>query len=1686
MKQMVKRGFALLMVLVMCIGMIPVIGITADAATVEYTYGENNYIYNWGTRGTPATYLSPNAVTFYSTGNASYEYLSSLKGGTGTSDAPSSALYDALQDLMKSRHTHETDYGETRYQYQYTDCENSGNPKTISSFYSGIAIGPGWDGGDTWNREHTWPNSKGDASGNGENDIMMLRPASMQENSGRGNIAYGESSGYYHPNKESNYELDVRGDVSRIMLYVYTRWGNTGSMWGSNGVIESLDVLLKWMVEDPVDTWELGRNDSVESITGTRNVFVDYPELAFLLFGEEIPANMSTPSNEKPAQGHTHNATPSVIAATCVAEGCTLYTCSCGYSYKEDIVPALGHNFVNDVCTRCDAVNYNGKAVKIFYPAGSTYMTANSTTDGNKLLAGTADEAAAWRMTEGEKGYYTISFGGQYLIGSSDKPYLYLSDNLTDCGWWELIECENGYYLRNTGVFFNGSYNQYLEYYSGFTVYGFNSASASAYTFRLEVVGDGNTECEEHNWKDATCTTPKTCKTCGATEGSALGHKWQDATCQAPKTCSVCKVTEGEKAAHSYVNGACSVCGQTEPGPQATISFDDKANRTEFSTSKQVWEQNGVTITNNKGSSTSNVADYSKPARFYKNSTLIISYPGMIKIEVTCNTTSYANDLKNAITSGTATVNGKVVTITLPAAVDSYTAVLSVGQVRVDSITVYAATGGECTHATTKVEGASAATCTTAGHTGKTVCTNCNEVINPGEVIPATGHNYVNGTCSGCGKTEVVVTQSTISFANKAQRTIFNSNQQVWEQNGIVVTNDKAASNNAVADYANPARFYAGSKLTVAHPGMTKIVFTCGSASYATALKDSISGATVTVSGSVVTVTLPAAADTFTIAKLSAQVRMNSITVYAEGGSAEVCTHTNTKTEGATAPTCTVAGHTGKTVCADCGEVISQGNVIPANGHSYVNGTCTGCGEADPNFKPECQHTNTKVEGTSAATCTTAGHTGKTVCSDCGKTISEGSVIPATGHSYVNGTCTGCGDVKQVAAEATISFANKAQRTTFNANKQVWEQNGIVVTNDKAASSNAVADYANPARFYAGSKLTVSYPGMTKIEFTCNSSSYATALKNSITGAAVSVSGKVVTVTLSAPADTFTVAKLSAQVRMNSIKVYATAGGCQHDWKAATCTAPKTCKLCGETEGNVLAHSWIDATCTAPKTCSACKLTQGSALGHKWTDATCEAPETCSVCKLTQGDALGHKWTDATCENPAICTVCGGTGEPALGHVWIAATCEEYGYCDTCGAIGDDPMGHFYLREEYTAPTCEIEGTVVYVCMDCDDSYTETVEATGHELVDGACTVCGKQVEVVENEDGSVTETTTVVEKTENEDGSVTESTTVVEKTESEDGSVVTSEVVTETVTKEDGTVETVTKETVKAELSNGTTATTVIDSTGSVTSNVVLSEEAIAAIVEKAPIALPIPEVTVSASATVSIDLSGKKDDAAVKVELPVIEVNENAVIVIVHEDGTEEILQKTAVTANGLAFEVEGNVTVKVVDNTKEFEDVNDDNWSSAAVNFATSREILSGGDDGKFAPKSNMTCLQLTTLLFSMDNKSANLSSDEIEAKAAEWAETNQIIDSAFNGEETMTREQLADFIYRYAGASKLSGNSDRFAQFTDCDSVSSWARDAMIWAVEVGVINGMGDNTLNPNGKATREQVAQVLMNYINKQ
>ena len=129
---------------------------------------------------------------------------------------------------------------------------------------------------------------------------------------------------------------------------------------------------------------------------------------------------------------------------------------------------------------------------------------------------------------------------------------------------------------------------------------------------------------------------------------------------------------------------------------------------------------------------------------------------------------------------------------------------------------------------------------------------------------------------------EPVYETKELSFSSTSARTSFSTTAQVWEQNGIKFTNKKASSSNNVADYSNPIRLYAGSSIDIEKAKISKIVFTANTTSYASTLKTSIgtvSGATVTASSSTVTVEFANNVDSFTIAKLTAQVRLNKIAV---------------------------------------------------------------------------------------------------------------------------------------------------------------------------------------------------------------------------------------------------------------------------------------------------------------------------------------------------------------------------------------------------------------------------------------------------------------------------------------------------------------------------------------------------------------------------------------------------------------------------------------------------------------------------------------------------------------------------------------------------------------------------------------------------------------------------------------
>ena len=149
-------------------------------------------------------------------------------------------------------------------------------------------------------------------------------------------------------------------------------------------------------------------------------------------------------------------------------------------------------------------------------------------------------------------------------------------------------------------------------------------------------------------------------------------------------------------------------------------------------------------------------------------------------------------------------------------------------------------------------------------------------------------------------------------------------------------------------------------------------------------------------------------------------------------------------------------------------------------------------------------------------------------------------------------------------------------------------------------------------------------------------------------------------------------------VFIGNVKEWATIPHSGHDFAPATCTEPKTCKNCGETEGKKLGHSWQSATCTTPQTCWYCDATRGNPLPHNSNEATCSEAPTCKNCGAVTGDPLPHTPTEPSCNDGSRCLECGERLSESLGHNLTDPTCTEGSSCTRCGIVANNALGHSY------------------------------------------------------------------------------------------------------------------------------------------------------------------------------------------------------------------------------------------------------------------------------------------------------------------------------------------------------------------------------------------------------------------------
>ena len=157
--------------------------------------------------------------------------------------------------------------------------------------------------------------------------------------------------------------------------------------------------------------------------------------------------------------------------------------------------------------------------------------------------------------------------------------------------------------------------------------------------------------------------------------------------------------------------------------------------------------------------------------------------------------------------------------------------------------------------------------------------------------------------------------------------------------------------------------------------------------------------------------------------------------------------------------------------------------------------------------------------------------------------------------------------------------------------------------------------------------------------------------------------------------------------------------------------------------------------------------------------------------------------------------------------------------------------------------------------------------------------------------------------------------------------------------------------------------------------------------------------------------------------------------------------------------------------------FNDVASGSWYADAVKNVVNKGLMAGTGKDTFAPDNQVTRAMMWTVLARLDGKDVSGASTWY-AKAMTWATEKGVSDGTFPG-NSITREQLATMLWRAAGSPEAKG---ALTNFNDAASVSSWATQAMTWAVEQGLISGMGDGALNPQGNATRAQLAVILTAY----
>lgn len=369
----------------------------------------------------------------------------------------------------------------------------------------------------------------------------------------------------------------------------------------------------------------------------------------------------------------------------------------------------------------------------------------------------------------------------------------------------------------------------------------------------------------------------------------------------------------------------------------------------------------------------------------------------------------------------------------------------------------------------------------------------------------------------------------------------------------------------------------------------------------------------------------------------------------------------------------------------------------------------------------DAEHIHKYVDNVIAATCTEDGYILHTCA--CGDSYTD-SNISATGHSFGEWHTT---------KEPTTSETGSAERMCSNCDEKETKVLGKLIDNHQHNYTSVITTHP-----------TCTVAGTTTFSCSCGDTYTEPISKllhkySDIITNPTCTNGGYTTHTCSVCGDSFRDSNTKATGHSWTDATCTVPKSCSlcgstegdstgHNWNAATCTTPKTCSKCSSTEGSAKGHDWADATCTAPKTCFRCNATEGKAAGHSWDAASCTTPKTCSKCHITEGSLTPHSWLEATCTTPKTCKTCGVTEGSAAGHSWNNATCTTPKTCNTCGVTEGSAAGHSWNNATCTAPkTCKTCGATEGGSL--DHTYAEESKTNGNNVgsvITYRCALCGQ------------------------------------------------------------------------------------------------------------------------------------------------------------------------------------------------------------------------------------------------------------------------------------------------------------------------------------------------------------------------